>query len=206
MRFSRYTVTLPRRIGVIGDIHAQSGRLAAAIDVLRSRGSADCLVAVGDIVDGQGSVDACCDLLIHYGVLAVRGNHERWMFSDQMRAVRSATHTNSIRRRSRAFLASLPNRRLIHTSNGTLLVAHGIGDDDMRGIPRSPDLRLVNALRALRTIPDDCIAVVSGHAHQGRAVSVAGVMLIGLNSLRNATHSGCGVFDCVDRSMTFYQV
>jgi hypothetical protein len=90
-------------------------------------------------VDGPGCIETCCNLLVRYKVLGVRGNHERWMFTSQMRSLRGATRLNSLARRARAFLTSFPQVRDIQTAGGTIIVAHGIGTDDMRGIPRSPD-------------------------------------------------------------------
>ena len=100
-----------RRIGIIGDVHGQARNLAKALALLRDQ-SVDSIVSVGDIVDGPESIDECCDLLVRHRVLAVCGNHERWMFTGQMRSVPNATFTSSLQRRSRDFLASLPAVRV----------------------------------------------------------------------------------------------
>jgi predicted phosphodiesterase len=69
------------RIGILGDVHAEDGLLERAIRELRARG-AETILCVGDLADGQGDLDRCCDLLRQHDVLTVRGNHDRWLLSD----------------------------------------------------------------------------------------------------------------------------
>ena len=72
-----------RRIGILGDIHCEDGRLAAALEFLQTQ-QLDLICAVGDIVDGPGDVNRTIDLLHEYQVIAVRGNHERWLFAGEI--------------------------------------------------------------------------------------------------------------------------
>src|SRR5437868_5366755 len=96
-----------RRIGIIGDVHARDGALATAIEALRGMG-AETLLCTGDIVDGQGSVDACCALLREHQVATIRGNHERWFLANTMRDLPFATLRDQVSPTSMAYLSSLP--------------------------------------------------------------------------------------------------
>jgi predicted phosphodiesterase len=69
------TIARYRRVGFIGDIHAEDQLLERALDVLASRG-VELVAATGDVADGPGSVDRCCSLLQSRGVVVVRGNHD----------------------------------------------------------------------------------------------------------------------------------
>ena len=50
------------RIGIIGDVHAEHSRLAAALEFLLNQ-RVDALICTGDLPDGVGDLGACCDLL-----------------------------------------------------------------------------------------------------------------------------------------------
>jgi predicted phosphodiesterase len=63
------------RLGLLGDLHAEDAALALALQVFADEG-VEQVLSVGDIVDGPGSVERCCELLATAGAAAVRGNHE----------------------------------------------------------------------------------------------------------------------------------
>src|SRR5205085_11437183 len=65
------------RFAILGDIHAEDVRLAAALDHAAQAGYPTVL-SVGDIVDGRGDAGRCLELLRERGVHCVRGNHDRW--------------------------------------------------------------------------------------------------------------------------------
>jgi predicted phosphodiesterase len=119
-----------RRIGLIGDIHAEDERLAMALEMLVSRG-VDLIVATGDIVDGMGSVDRCCRLLESHRALVVRGNHERWLLAGTARQLPDATPIDQVSRESLQMLAQLPEMVEFETVRGPALLCHGLGPNDM---------------------------------------------------------------------------
>ena len=192
-----------RRIGIIGDVHGQARNLAKAIHLLRDR-SVDLIVSVGDIVDGPESIDECCDTLISHHVIAVRGNHERWMFAGQMRAVANATSVRSLRRRSRDFLASLPAVRVLPVLGGTVVLSHGIGEDDMRELPRQSDKRLMTTLRRCHVVPPSCVGIISGHSHRRGSVRIAGTMLVEAGTLLPWKSPCYGILDCASKTAAFH--
>ena len=194
-----------RRIGIIGDVHGQARRLAKALDSLLDQ-SVDAIVSVGDIVDGPESIDECCDLLIRHHVIAVRGNHERWMFNGQMRSLPDATLITFLRRRSRDFLATLPPVRVLPVVGGIVMLSHGVGEDDMRELPRRPDKRLVTTLRRCAVIPSSCVAIISGHSHRRGSTRIAGTTLVEAGTLLPWKGPCYGILDCASNRVTFHPV
>lgn len=173
-----------RRIGMIGDIHAEHERLAIAITSVIAAG-ADRIVCTGDVVDGRGSADECVSILAGRDVVCVRGNHERWFLDGQ-------TICTTVTDASRRWLAALPKTSVIDTSLGRLVVCHGVGLDDMA---------LVVA---------DARVVVAGHTHMRdvRAVTALGRQMRWINpgALTDDRDPGWAMLDCDARTVTFWDI
>ena len=73
-----------RKIGIIGDVHAEDHHLELAITTLSTAG-AEALLCTGDITDGSGDLDRCVELLVKHDVITVRGNHDRWVLQNKAR-------------------------------------------------------------------------------------------------------------------------
>lgn len=175
------------RLGVLGDVHAQDELLEAALALLASL-SVDAVLCTGDVVDGPGDADRCVQLLQDSNAITVRGNHDRWLLSDQMRGLPDAHASGALRAASRQWLASLPLQARLSTVAGEVLLCHGIGDDDMNRL--APDaygysLQANDAVQALVARPPRL--VVKGHTHH-RAVYATGP----LNVLDAGTLAGHG--------------
>ncbi len=158
------------RLGLLGDIHAEDARLAAALAVFAREGC-DAILFVGDIVDGVGDVDRCVALLQASRAIGVRGNHERWLLDDTMRTLPDAHQLEELSPRSAAFLRELPATRTVATPMGPLLLCHGVGDDDMQRL-RQDDVGygLQSNTPLARVMQDrSCTVMVGGHTHH-RAV------------------------------------
>lgn len=161
------TVKLPRRLGLLGDIHAEDRHLAAALGVFRAEG-VDAILAVGDIVDGRGDVDRCVALLQEHRVLSVRGNHERWLLKNEMRILPEAHSLKRVSAATAGFLEALPAVLSLETAAGELLLCHGVGDDDM--VRLGPDdegyaLACIDELQRILGAPAIRF-VVAGHTHR----------------------------------------
>lgn len=194
------------RLGIVGDIHAEDWALRAALDHLKSL-DVDTIVAVGDIVDGQGSVDACCDLLQQNGVVSVRGNHERWFLRGELRNLPHATLEADVRPTTRAFLASLPASLRLATGDKDILVCHGLGEEDMATV--RPDdfgyaLEVNDPLQALMR-SRDIELVVCGHSHRRMVRRFGSVTVVNAGTLTR-DHDPCfGMIDLESRAVTFYE-
>src|SRR4029079_10625555 len=120
---ARMRVEMLRRIGAIGDIHAEDEALARVLDALAGL-AVDRILAIGDIVDGPGDSARCCRLLAAASVEAVRGNHDRWALKDELRNLPGALA--ALDAEQRRFLEALPATREYQTAAGPLLLCHGL--------------------------------------------------------------------------------
>lgn len=155
------------RIGIIGDVHAEHQRLATALNYLNSA-KVDGILCTGDLPDGRGDLDACCQLLQQRGVLAVAGNHERWFLEDQIRHLESAHLRCQAAGETIEFLSSLPKIRRITTWGGELVLCHGILEDDLAKIwpgSRNSASRCSAPLDALLQQEAPPRFLVNGHMH-----------------------------------------
>ncbi len=186
----------PTRIGLIGDIHAEHEALDVALRVLGDQG-ADTLMAVGDIVDGPGSVERCCERLAEVGALAVRGNHERWFLAGTMRELSEATLT--VGAEARAFLAALPAVRRFEAKGGEVLLCHGLGDDDMASMDPTDRWSLVGNPALTGLLADGRPRLVlNGHTHRRLVARTGNLTVVNAGTLYEA-HEPC--FALVDLGM-----
>lgn len=175
---------LLRRIGVLGDIHCEDGQLAAALEFLQMQ-QLDLICAVGDIVDGPGDVNRTIDLLREYRVIAVRGNHERWLFAGEMRGLPDVTSRFDLRAAAWEYLPQLPLTRKLETIAGRALLCHGLGVDDMAGVwPLDDNFRL-HANYPLWQLVNrrEFRFVINGHTHQRLVRSFGELTIINAGTL-----------------------
>ncbi|MCU0656913.1 MAG: metallophosphoesterase family protein [Polyangiaceae bacterium] len=156
-----------RRIGILGDIHAEDALLEEGIELLLHRG-VDALLCVGDIVDGQGNLERCIDLLQRHRVLCVRGNHERWLLQGALRTLPHAHLREQLSPGALAFLQQLPATIPCDTVAGKLLLCHGLGPHDMLGVsPHDlPEHLEQNEVLQGLLLSRDFDLVVNGHTHR----------------------------------------
>ena len=173
-----------RRVGVIGDIHAEDGHLQAALEFLAGS-DLDLIMAVGDVADGRGSVDRCCRLLRQYRVAAVAGNHERWLLAGEARDLPDATPPAEVSSEARAYLSSLPRTLEYETAAGRLLLCHGLGADDMGGVKPGDYGYALAANFALQRLMREgrYRFVVNGHTHRRMVRSFEGLTIINAGTL-----------------------
>jgi predicted phosphodiesterase len=195
------------RLGLIGDVHAEAARLAAALDFLREQ-AVEAILCVGDIVDGYDSVDRCYELLMRDKVAVVRGNHDRWLVEGQMRNLPEATLMESLSAGSRSLLASLPPTLRFDTVAGPLLLCHGLGSNDMRRL--TPDdygyaLEVNEELNELIQ-QRQFRFIVNGHTHRRMVRHFPGLMVINAGTLYR-DHDPCvALVDFNDAMVRFYKV
>ncbi len=119
-----------RRVGLIGDVHAEADVLEAVIEFLKSQGT-DTLLCMGDIADGFGDLERCFRLLDDENVYAVLGNHDRWCLSGELRNLPECHFFDDLSESAQQFLKQLPTTRAFMTPRGRALMCHGIGENDM---------------------------------------------------------------------------
>jgi putative phosphoesterase len=180
-----------KRIGIIGDVHAEAARLEAALLFLTTA-QVERILCVGDIVDGPGSVDRCCELLQQTEVAVVRGNHDRWLVQDTMRNLPEATQLVDINEEFLTFIKSLLSTQAFETVAGRLLLCHGMGDNDMQRL--TPDdygyaLEFKDELHALIRNREFKF-VISGHTHRRMVRRFEHLTVINAGTLYDG-HSPC---------------
>lgn len=192
-----------RRFGAIGDIHCEDRALEATLRFLREQ-RLDRILAVGDIVDGPGDADRCCELLASHDVLTVRGNHERWFLNGEMRELPDSTQEVSVR--SERFLRSLPATVELETAAGRLMLCHGVGDDDMAALrPDSRGYDLQAAIMHMRH-RDDLSLVVGGHTHQRMVRTVGPFSFLNPGTLRRDHDPGFMLADLLERRVQVWEL
>ena len=193
------------RFGVLGDVHTEDEALRVALDAMGPM-ALDAILSVGDIVDGRGDADRTCALLRDAGVIAVRGNHDRWLLTD--RQLGRADDTRELHAAHREWLASLPATRRFETPLGGLLLCHAIGEDDMTRLRSDTDaysLRWMDGLHALMADPDVAL-MVAGHTHERMVRSFEGLVVINAGTLHRADAPGFVVADLAAREVRAFDL
>ena len=193
------------RVGIIGDIHAEAVRLEAALHFLPKK-NVECVLCVGDIVDGQGNVDKCCELLKQNNVIIVRGNHDRWFIEGSMRNLSEATQQEDVSEASKNFIESLPATQALETTAGQLLLCHGLGRNDMQRL--TPDdygyaLEVMEELHSLLRNRDFQF-VVNGHTHRRMVRQINHLSIINARTLYYAHEPCIAVADFRANQVQFY--
>ncbi len=191
MRGKAVATKMVERIGVIGDIHAEDAHLKEALTVLEDRGL-ELVLATGDIADGAGSLDLCCELLAARDVIAVSGNHDRWLLSGTARDLPDATDAASVSERSRAFLAGLPRMVELSTPAGLALLCHGLGPNDMAKVGPDDSGYALESNDELQSLIRNGYFrwVINGHSHRRMVRAFPGVTVINAGTLKRS-HAPC---------------
>ncbi len=193
------------RTGLIGDVHAEDRTLAAALEWLAEQG-VDSILCTGDVVDGAGDVDRCCRLLRDHGVVTVRGNHDAWILSHTLRQLADAHLLEELHPGSRAFIAGLADTVELETPGGSLLLCHGLGEDNMWFLGRAEDdpngVDTWTALQAVRSWPHSFM--VGGHTHHRMVRELGRLTVINPGTLKRDQEPCVGIADFDAGSVQFY--
>jgi predicted phosphodiesterase len=195
------------RLGLIGDVHAEHEALELVLDDFARRGIR-IVLCVGDIADGPGDVNRCCALLEERGVVTVVGNHDRWLLAGECRELAAATPSHKLDARSRAFLDALPATRSFTTPYGSVLLCHGVGDDDMSGVKPDHlrhDLERNDALKRVLAGPR-FDWMLNGHTHRAMVRRVRHLTIINAGTLYRTDERRAVVVDFPARAATFFEV
>jgi predicted phosphodiesterase len=195
------------RVGLIGDIHCEVTRLRQVLEHFRASGI-ETVLAVGDIADGAGDLGETCAILESAGVLAIAGNHERWLLGGQMRDLSEATPTSAVTPRIRAYLSALPKTRSFESPRGPVLLCHGLGDDDMATVKPDDAGYALQENRALWELVEGRTArfIVNGHSHRVMLRSISGVTILNAGALTDRYRPVCCIADFDEGYMQIYDL
>jgi predicted phosphodiesterase len=203
-----YTLTqMLTRVGLIGDIHCEVARLRQVLEHFRAC-SIETVLAVGDIADGPGDLGETCAMLESAGVLAVAGNHERWLLSGQMRELPDATPLATVTPRIRKFLSALPKTRSFETPRGPALLCHGLGEDDMATVRPDDYGYQLEENRALWELVEGGTVrfAINGHSHRVMLRNISGLTILNAGTLHEKPRSVCSVADFDEGYMQIYDL
>lgn len=218
-------------IGVISDVHGNIEALAAVLAFLRAR-DVERVVCLGDVVGYNPDGDACVEVLEREGIDTVAGNHDLIALGRlgfERCSDRPAFTLRRTRRdlcdASRAFLASLPPRRIY---DGDVVLIHG-GVDDVQQYISTP-ARVEENYARLRARHLGARVCFFGHTHEqcvyevhcGKATqraSVGEVLLDGrgrtffvnpgsvdASRKQPPRMAECALFDSRTRTVSFHRV
>lgn len=198
------------KFGVIGDIHCESILLEITVNFFKEN-NLNHILTVGDIVDGQGDVNLCCEILQKFEVIAVKGNHERWFFENHLRHLKNATQLTEVNPNSYEYLANLPATKVLNTPQGLLLLCHGLDRDDM--IKLNPDdcgFAIESNLCLQNLITSQKYKyVINGHTHLRMVKKYGNLTIINAGSLKIKTNyhrKPCFlVVDLINQIVEFYE-
>jgi predicted phosphodiesterase len=197
------------RVGLIGDIHCEVARLRQVLEHFHSNG-VETVLAVGDICDGSGDLGETCAILESAGVLAVAGNHDRWLLAGQMRDLPDATPLAAVTPRIRAFLSSLPKTRSLESPRGTVLLCHGLGDDDLASVKPDDYGHDLENNRALWELVEGGTArfVVNGHSHRVMLRNISGLTIVNAGTVYAARghRPVCSITDFYEGYLQVYDL
>jgi putative phosphoesterase len=191
------------RLGLIGDAHAEDVRLETAIDWLK-RAGVDRFVCVGDVADGYGDLDRTVALLQQHRVATIRGNHDRWLVADEMRALANAQRMSDLRAATQEFFRTLPATLEIESNAGKILVCHGVGENDMRKLVPDAwgyELETNDELHAL--MRSDYTIAIGGHTHQRMARRFENLVFVNPGTLHRDYEPGFALLDLDQRTIQF---
>lgn len=194
------------RLGIIGDVHAEHAHLAIALDYLQ-RAKVDAIVCTGDIVDGKGNVSHCCAMLAEHGVRTVRGNHDRWLVEGKARHVANAHLSSELDDFSLNFLNELPTQISLATTQGQLLLCHGVANNDLQKI--WPGTKRMPIERSSKL--DEIIAsgeftyMINGHVHYRTMINFHTFTLFNAGTLKGDHRPGFSILDCENETLTGFE-
>jgi len=197
---------LLRRFGAIGDVHAEDQLLEVVLDRL-SQEEVDRVLVVGDIADGRGDLDRTCALLDRPEVIAVAGNHDRWLLAGQLRELPNATPVEALSERARAYLAGLPRTVRLDTLAGPLLLCHGLGENDMAKVaPDDFGYALSSNVDLQQLQKSDLALVVNGHSHRRMVRRFGPLTMINAGTLHAADAPCFAIVDLEMMAVSFYDL
>ncbi len=195
-----------RRIGLIGDVHAEHARLETAISALL-RAGADTLLCTGDLCDGPGDIERCIELLLTHNVKTVRGNHDRWMLDDRVRHIQDAHKRCELSKTAIRYLSTLPTQRNIDTSAGRLLLCHGVLDNDLGkvwpGSERMPPERSKGLDKLIKH--GGYQLFVNGHMHYRVVLDYPGLTHINAGTLSPRHRPGVTLMNCDTNALQVFE-
>lgn len=194
------------RVGILGDVHGEHERLARSLEWLHGQ-QLDALLCTGDIADGRGCINECCELLSDGQVQSVAGNHDRWLLQNRVRHIADAHQRADLTDSSREFMLSLPRQISFETVMGRALLCHGVADNDLAkvwpGTARSGIRRCPELDQLLET--ETCRFLFNGHMHFRVLIDFPQMLMMNAGTLKGDS-GGISIVDFETGSISAYEL
>lgn len=196
-----------RRIGIIGDVHAEHRNLELALAHLASL-QVDEVLCTGDLVDGLGDIDVCVDLLRDHNVKTVRGNHDRWVLEEKARHIPNAHRLDELSDHVIEYLSDLPQQVSVHTTAGALMLCHGVGANDLQKVWPGTQRMPAERSKRLDTIiaEGDYNLMINGHVHYRTIIHFDALTLLNAGTLRGDHHPGFSLLDLEENMVRGFEL
>lgn len=195
-----------RKLGVIGDLHGEDDRLATVLDWFFGQ-QVDALICTGDVADGRGCINRSCELLQQGQVHTVAGNHDRWLLNDKVRHLSDAHSREDLSDHNLAYVSTLQRQQQLETVNGSLLLCHGIGDDDLARVwpGRQPGEEKRSEVLDELVQSGRYRYLINGHMHFRVLIDFVGLTLLNAGTLRG-DHAGVSMIDFEGDAVSVFSV
>ena len=172
------------RIGFIGDVHAEDYFLSKAIDNLKNE-NIDVIFCTGDIADGNGDINKCCEILKENGIKTVHGNHDRWLLNNEMRSLSDATPYSEISNQNIEYISNLPGIYDFKIGKNKSILCHGVGSNDMSKIAEDDYGYAIDANEDLQDIlRKNYRIMLNGHSHKRMVRFVGNLCIINAGTIK----------------------
>lgn len=173
-----------RRVGLIGDVHCEDEALELVLGQL-GRLDVEVVLQAGDLADGAGDLNRTVTLLAQHRVLAVRGNHDRWLLGNQLRDLPFATALSQATPGTVDYLTQLPVVREFRSPRGHVLLCHGLGLNDMAGVKPDHEGYDISQNMDLQRLIDErrYRFVLNGHTHRSMLRTFGPLSIINAGTL-----------------------
>ena len=195
-----------RRFALIGDVHAEDERLQTALTYVK-KANVEHILCVGDVADGHGDLDQTMRLLALAKVLVVRGNHERWFLTDELRTLRVVQFQDEHPEAANAMRFWLPCIE-VSTIKGPLLLCHAVGHDDFSVIkPHHTDSE-VRAITAWQQMVESgrFRFMAAGHTHDVMVRALDGITMLNAGTLKRDDSPGFAIVDLEAMTMELFDL
>mgnify|MGYP000001276135 FL=1 len=192
-----------RRLGIIGDVHAEDVRLENCLSYLANQGCKK-IVCTGDIIDGPGCPNRSVELLKAFDVVTVRGNHDRWIIENKARHVKNAHNIHDLSKSTLDYLSILPLQEKFMFGGIRVLLCHGVGKNDLKKVwPGTDRLQAIKSNELDQIIGEEKFDyVINGHIHFRTMVHFKKLILINAGTISGDFSPGCTMID-FDENMIY---
>ena len=191
-------------IGVIGDIHTEDKLLQLTVDYLK-KNNVEKIFCVGDIADGKGDINECCNILLEEEIVAVLGNHDEWLLKNKMRSLKDASLLKELSEQSQYFFRKLPLTVNFFTTNGLGLLCHGLAQNNMARVTPDDYGYAIEANTDLQKIirEQKYKYIINGHTHYPMVRKFQNITIINAGTLRRDHEPGFLIIDFRNKIINF---